>query len=290
MADGLSVLSGRAAPAQLDRFRLATAVLFGIAIGAIGVAIGLLAAGGGHRVAGARWSPWSPSTGGTTGATEIAERVAPLYRLTAADQLDVVTVMRLANPNDASATAGSGYTVAIGSGASATQNLSLLGGRTVAYDVCGLGASDCALAGTPSGARLLLLRREALELALYSFRYLPRTDNVIVVLPPGRTASSTASRLTATPPPASAPPSTTSSVPVTVAVLFVRAELAPWLATPLASTLSQYPPPVPDLSLWVKTQEAGLVDQITGHGLFSEQIETEQDGANLLVLNQLPPQ
>jgi hypothetical protein len=76
---------------------------------------------------------------------------------------------------------------------------------------------------------------------------------------------------------------------VTEAVVFARQGLQPWLSQPLSSTLSQFPPTVPELPLWQKTQEAGLVDQITARGLFTEQIESQQTGGNLLVLNQLPP-
>jgi hypothetical protein len=75
-----------------------------------------------------------------------------------------------------------------------------------------------------------------------------------------------------------------------VAVLFVRSELTPWLDAPLDETLAQFPPTVSQLPLWKQTEEASLVDQITGHGLFSEHVESQQDGSNLLVLNQLPPQ
>ncbi len=36
--------------------------------------------------------------------------------------------------------------------------------------------------------------------------------------------------------------------------------------------------------------EAGLVDQLTARGLFSEQLQQAQDGSSLIVLNPLPPQ
>jgi hypothetical protein len=36
--------------------------------------------------------------------------------------------------------------------------------------------------------------------------------------------------------------------------------------------------------------EAGLVDQITARGLFSEKMVQAQDGSNLIVLDPLPPQ
>ena len=64
--------------------------------------------------------------------------------------------------------------------------MSLLTGNTIAYNLCGVGGKDCAIgAGTPSNSRLLLLRREALELALYTFKYIRGTQNVLTILPPG---------------------------------------------------------------------------------------------------------
>jgi hypothetical protein len=36
--------------------------------------------------------------------------------------------------------------------------------------------------------------------------------------------------------------------------------------------------------------EAGLVDQITARGLFSEQLVKAQDGSNLIELSPLPPE
>ena len=273
---------GEDAP-HAEKFRLATASLLGIAIGALALAAAVLIGGRGHT-ASIQWSQWSPSDQGKLGATEIADHVAPFYRLTSADQLDVVTLMNVANPNATGSTTGSGYEVAVNTGGSAG-NLSLLGGKTIAYNLCGLGSSTCQLAGTPSANRLLLLRREALELALYTFRYLNGVQNVVAILPPGHTQ--TTSTLSSKLPSSSA---SSSPAPVTVAVLFVRDELSPWLSQPLSQTLQEFPPPTSALNAWRQTQEAGLVDQITARGLFSEKIENAQDGSNLLVLTSLPPQ
>ena len=64
--------------------------------------------------------------------------------------------------------------------------VSLLNGNTIAYNLCGIGGKNCAIGiGTPSSARLLLLRREALELALYTFKYVHGVENVVAILPPG---------------------------------------------------------------------------------------------------------
>ncbi len=58
----------------------------------------------------------------------------------------------------------------------------------------------------------------------------------------------------------------------------------------MSETLAEFPPDIAELALWKKTEEAGLVDQITARGLFAEKIESQQDGSNLLVLNPLPSQ
>jgi hypothetical protein len=288
---GLALGSGhRASPRAIsphaEKFRVAIATLIGIAIGALALAAALIVSGS-SRTASLPWSAWSPSDGGKLGASEIADHVAPFYRQTSADQLDVVTLVSLANPNATGTTSGSGLQVAVNTagGASSTGGLSLLGGKTIAYNLCGLGGSNCQLRGTPSTNRLLLLRREALELALYTFKYISGTDNVVAVLPPGHTQ--TTSTLSPKLPSAS---TSTGVKPMTVAVLFVRSELSPWLAQPLGQTLQEFPPATQQLPQWRKTQEAGLVDQITARGLFSERIESAQDGSNLLVLNSLPPQ
>ena len=276
---------GQEGSPHAGKFRLATGLLLGIGLVALVLAFAL-ASRQNSTPRSAAWSSWAPSTGGKVGATEIAEHVAPLYRLTSATQLDVVTLINLANPNAQGTTASNGLTVAVNTGLSSSpSSLSLLGGSTIAYNLCGTGtSSNCQLPGASSAGRLLLLRREAFELALYTFKYLSGTSNVVCVLPPGRTQA--VSPLSSTLPSAKA--GVSSSQPVTVAVVFQRQELQPWLSQPLSSTLQPFPPPVAELPLWQKTPEAGLVDQITARALFSEQIESQQTGGNLLVLNPLP--
>jgi hypothetical protein len=274
------------------KFRVATAMLVGIAIGAVVVALVVIAS---NRTAGpsAKWSAWAPSDSSSLGAREIADHVAPFYRVSGVDQLDVVTVVNLANSPAAAPTATttssnstSGLQVAVRSDPSSSQ-VSLLSGKTIAYNLCGIGGSNCAIGvGTASTDRLLLLRREALELALYTFKYINGVQNVVAILPPGHTQPT--SRLSAKPPASS---SASAPKPVDIALLFLHDELRPWLAHPLSDTFpEQFPPTVPELTLWRQTPEAGLVDQITARGLFSERLVQAQDGSNLIVLDPLPPQ
>jgi hypothetical protein len=57
---------------------------------------------------------------------------------------------------------------------------------TVGYAMCGIGDSrqNCGVANTTGGSPEGLLRREGLELALYTLKYVPNTDAVIAYLPP----------------------------------------------------------------------------------------------------------
>jgi hypothetical protein len=267
----------RVSSPHAPRFRAVLAVLFGVAVVAIAIAVVVASQGNSRNsvVGTANWSSWTPDSSGSRGISEIAQHVAPYYRVSAAQQLDVITPLQLSQTTAAGTTNGSGITVAVNEGTSTkNQSLGLLNGRTVAYNVCGLGAKDCELAGAASTNRMLLLRREGLELALYTFEYIADSQNVVVVLPPGHTVTSTGK----------------SEKGVTVTLLFVRKELQPLLNVRLSRTLGQYPPELSQLTLWSKTEEAGLVDQITADGLFTSQVESLQVGGNALVLTALPAQ
>ncbi|HEY2317741.1 MAG TPA: hypothetical protein VGH67_05540 [Solirubrobacteraceae bacterium] len=278
------------------RFRLLTALLVALGIGALVIAGAIAAGGRSSSPAAQKWSDWQPADHGTLGARDIADFVAPFYRIDNIHQLAVVTVVNLESAAAASAQqqaaangttssgVASGLQVAVRPSPTSSQ-VSLLGGNTIAYNLCGEGGKDCAIGvGKPSTNRLLLLRREALELALYTFKYINGTQNVVAILPPGHTdQTSTLSK--------KLPTSTTSqstTKPVDIAVLFVRQEIAPLLRNPLRFILPEQSPPT--VAEMPGAPEAGLVDQLTARGLFSEQLQQAQDGSSLIVLNPLPPQ
>jgi hypothetical protein len=274
------------------KFRTAFLVLVGCAVAAIGAAV-VIVSQGRNTTTSVQWSDWTPSDTGTLGAREIADFVAPFYRISSVNQLAVVTVVNLESASAAAAaqqaaasgtapsTTSSGLQVAVKPSPTSSA-VSLLTGNTIAFNLCGIGGKGCAIGvGSPSNARLLLLRREALELALYTFKYIHGVQNVVAILPPGKSAqTSTLSR--------KLPTSNSTSRPLNMAVLFVRQEVQPLLAQPLSAILpGPNPPTVADMA---NAPEAGLVDQITARGLFSEQLQQAQDGSNLIVLNPLPPQ
>jgi hypothetical protein len=258
------------------KFLVATAMLVGIAVGAIIVAV-LVAATPKQTGSTAAWSSWSPPDGGLAGEREIADEVSPFYRATPGTQLVVVTVANITGPT--SSGSGSGNEIALRD--PSTGALSAIGGNTAVYNLCGL-SNGCSIAGSPSSARFLLLRREALELALYTFRYISGVKNVVAILPPSQSSVQTCTGICAQP----NPPKTTKTV--NLAVVFQRDSLQRFLQQPLHDTLPE--PLPPSTAEMDKAPEAELVSVITGTALFQQQRVQSQDGSNVLVLSPQPAQ
>ena len=63
-------------------------------------------------------------------------------------------------------------------------DIDFIDGKGLLYTLNGLGPKGSVRGGKPSEERHLLLRREALELALYTFRYIDDVDEVVALLPP----------------------------------------------------------------------------------------------------------
>jgi hypothetical protein len=243
-------LAGGPPSVYVPRFRALTGGLVGLAIGAVvAAAVALFAPG---FQPGPAWSPWKPSESGTAGANQIARHVAPGYRLPTGDQMVLVT----AGPPRVGDLLPAKVAV-VGGGAGA--KTSVVSGKTILYQLCGLGERCSIAKGAPSVERFLLLRREALELALYTFRYLNGVDNVVALLPPA---------------PGEKPEN---------ALFFRKQQLKPVLDRPLTVTL---PAPPPTVNSVEDAPEAGMVKQLTGHNLFVYSFEQGQDLSAYLVLNQ----
>jgi hypothetical protein len=131
-----------------------------------------------------------------------------------------------------------------------------------------------------------LLRREAFELSLYTFKYIHNVQNVVSILPPGRALTVTTAKLTPKPP-ASASKSSKAQQ-LYIAVAFQKRSLQQFLARPLRETLPEEVPPTP--TTISKAPEAELVSVVTAQALFKQQTIQAQDGSNVLVLDPLPPQ
>jgi hypothetical protein len=155
-----------------NRFGFLLGALGGVFIAAALALVVVLSTGGDSDVSeglASNWSTWQPSdTSLEAGAAEIAQKVGAEYRHPDGKQLTLVT----AGPLDASVTLRS-----------ASGSISVINDPGVIYRLDGLGPSGSIQGGTASAARLKIVHREALELALYTFRYLPDVKQVVTLLP-----------------------------------------------------------------------------------------------------------
>ena len=204
------------------------------------------------------WSSWKPQSGSVTKMTqEIADHVAPRYKANAAgDQLVAIL------PGDPEVTRGTKVTKisAIGflRSANATQfDRVVRTSGNVQDQFCGIG-SECSIAkGAPNAQRERLVRREALEVALYTFKYVPAVNAVIAYMPP----------------PAGSQPNT---------LLYLeRSNLSHELSTPLARTLPLDAPPLPTDP---DKKESAAIDRLTIPVEYSFQFQSLNDGTEALVL------
>jgi hypothetical protein len=221
-----AVAAGRAHSPFAPRFQFLTGALIAVGVAAL-VGITLLIIGPSATTPGPAWSPWKPSQSGVGGANEIATHINSDYR-DGGEQLVKIEANGLSFK-------GVPLTVALRQGAEQGGDIQVHDDEGVLYQMCGLGPNCSIDHGKPSTARAFLLRREALELALYSFQYLD-IKQVVVLIPP--------------------PPGRVQ----TVALYFRRPDLQAELERPLTSSLLPRPPSVKSVAV---APDARLVKEAT---------------------------
>jgi hypothetical protein len=233
-----------ARPPYRNRFVVGMVVLGVLLAGAAaaGVVLGLRSAPGGDG----SWSSWHPTKQGVDGAQQIADHLQPTYRLNEGRQLVFVRA------GDAKVNGIPLYIVITDQ----SGNINLVPGQAMIYSLCGLGDRCSIREGQPSVQRSLLLRRESLELALYTFHYIGDIDSVVVLLPPK---------------PGSDP---------SVAMLYRRDSLKPELRVPLHETLPGKPP----RPRAIGAKAAFQINRLTTRSLFQYSVQQGQDGSAYLVL------
>jgi hypothetical protein len=214
-------------------------------------------------------------------AVQIAAHVESQYALSAGRRLVGVT-------GGPQAIGGQPVVVALRASGSAPVPLAENG---VFYQLCGDGPG-CSIPGKPSTARGLLIAREAVELALYTFHYLGGTSQVIVTyppLPPGsssgkkgasKATGSTAGLSTAAPS-APATASIGSSGPPSRVLLFRPSDVSDETSRPLESTLSELAPTVKTV---MSAPETALVGTLTDKLLYDSVLVPEPQASSVLLL------
>jgi hypothetical protein len=247
------------------RYKLRFALLYGgLVVVGIAAVVGLVVLvakpSSNSGVSAKGWSGWKPDHGTTSQmATQIAQHVAREYKLnkSGAPLLAVVA----GPPQVTSGTHNiSVSNIAVKKKPSSAAGIEIVpSASTWKEQLCGIGGQGCSIpSGKPTELRGRLVRREALEIALYTFKFVPAIKSIVAFMPP----------------PAGSPPST---------LLYLQKEnLTKQLDQPLAKTLPLVKPPLPtDPDL----KEAGTIDKLTLPAVYSYNYQQLQDASALLVLN-----
>lgn len=236
---------------------------FALLYGGLAVVLGLAIAGVSLYAtdsihAGPSWSTWKPSGGGLGAAKQIAAHVSPAYRLPDGNQIvDVIANGPVFNSGSQKIPLP--YVVVRGPKGKVRpdQITQVSQGDTMTFSLCGLGRSCAIATGKPSVQRGTLVRREILELALYTFKYVPGVKHIVAFLPP---------------------PSGTNP---TYAVYLQKDDLEAQLHTPLARTLASKVP----LPTQITPKEQQAVDALTEAKTYKFGLSQTQQGDAVLVLD-----
>ena len=237
---------------------------FGLIYGALGtilvVAIVGLAVFGTRSISpAAKWSTWHPKGGGLGAAHEIADHVSQRYHLPNGDQLvDVIAQAPAVSPS--TGTIPIHFVAVRGVKGAKDQLYPVSPTNSVMYSLCGLGPSCAIASGKPSVQRGLLVRREILELALYTFKYAGGIDNVLAFMP------------------------TTAGKTAKTVVYLRRSDVAGELKEPLATTLGKHVP----LPKAIPAREVHVIDTTTTRRLYSFDVAQAPQGDLVFVLAPVP--
>jgi hypothetical protein len=162
--------------------------IYGLLAAVLGAAVAGVVVYAGQTIRpGPAWSAWKPHGGGLGAAKEIASQVSKSYRLPNGDQLvDVIAGAPLAPVVSGSTTVKIpiDYVALHGTSTTSDTLIPVSSSNSVVYSLCGLGTSCSIAPGKPTVQRGTLVRREILELALYTFKYASGIKNVIAFMPP----------------------------------------------------------------------------------------------------------
>jgi len=228
-------------------------LILGTALGAAIVGVVLLT-GTGKTHETTAWSQWEPTKDGQARVSQIAAHISKEYRnATGGGQLlDVIAkapavqdvpikAVAVRNPTSGDADEVSLF----------DDNNSLM------FVLCG-GGQACSIAkGKATIERGRLVRRETLELALYTFKYVGNVNYIVAFMPPKK-----------------------GDTPQYV-VYFHRADFQKELSRPLAETIGAKTP----LASKIAPKEATTIDRLTDPHMFKFTLQQAQQGDAILVLD-----
>jgi hypothetical protein len=213
------------------------------------------------------WSSWEPDGSETAKTRQIADHVSRQYRVDG-NQLAVA----LAGPPRVISADGEAIQVPISAvavlpntatGQQEEDDVDIVDtSKTLQVSLCGLGEACSIPFGEPSEERHALLRRQALELALYTFRYVEGIDSIAVLMPP-------------------ALPEEEGGELTSTAVYLQRDDVSRELDRPVSETFGPTVPGIGEMS----EAELATVNRVTLPRVYTYAYRQAQDGSAIMLLS-----
>jgi hypothetical protein len=205
-----------------------------------------------HTASEARWSVWRPDASGLDASRQIATHVEREYRLPNGSQLTT----NLVAPFSYGQVPITGIAVRNGTGPRDINFYSGVYPGNAPYTFCGLGKNCSIITGQSSRARGRLVRRQAIETALYTFKYVKGVNTVLAYLPPA------------------------SGSPLNHVLFLRKADFKAALSVPLEKTLPGKGP----FTIKTPAPEPPGLDDFASEHIFSFTFQQIPDGSAIIVL------
>jgi hypothetical protein len=257
------VLARRQAAAKIPRHRFGLAYLLLAALLGAGVGLFVVFLSDNGNGGGTQWSAWKPTESGVKKLDQIASHVASSYANASGRQLAVVySTPPVVQGQNQQPVAVRAIAVTPGLPGETGADADIVDASgTWAYVLCGTG-QNCVIPEGPTKARFQLVQREALELALYTFKYESQINSVLAYVPPA--------------------PDAKTGAQTNTMIFLRRADLKTALDAPLNKTLS---PSVGSLRPGkMSARDLQTVQSLTNARVFSYRSDALQDGSPVLVL------
>jgi hypothetical protein len=249
--------------ARRSSYRLRFGIIYVFLAAVVGAGVGsfIVLATGPEKQDDPAWSAWQPKGSTMAKVRQIADRIPKAYRTATGAQLTV----SLAGPLSVPTPQGEVPVRAVfvrpdtSKGLAEEDDIAVYpGNAVVSFGLCGTRSKEqCEVGSTVSPEQQTLLRRQALELSLYTLEYVDSIDSVVVFMPPEAKSQST--------------------------VFLRRSDVADELDRPLSSLLPTAKPKVGGLS----SLEEGQILRLTRSRTYSAEVQASPDGSPVLILT--PP-
>ena len=249
--------------ARRSSYRLRFGLIYLLLAAVVGAGVGsfIVLASGSDQEEEPAWSAWQPQGSKLMKVRQIADRIPKSYRAENGSQLTVSLASALTVPT------ADGVDVPVravvvrpdtSKGLAEEDDIDVYpGGNVVSFGLCGTKSKEQCEVTPTSAAHDMLLRRQALELSLYTFKYVDSVNSVVVFMPPTAETQTT--------------------------VFLRRRDVTAELDRPLNSVLPTVKPRVGALD----SLERGLIRRLTEPRTYAAEVQASPDGSPVLILT--PP-